>query len=395
MTLRSPILRALGLTTALAAMTACTKPDLDWDLRKGGVLNTADAAQGATANRPNADARGILSYPGYQVALAQRGDTVASVASRVGLDANELAGYNALKPDTALRAGEVLALPRRVSEASGTVAGPGAITGGAIQTQGIDVTTIASGAIDRAAGGAAPVAAKPVAKSAGAEPVRHKVERGETAFTIARSYNVSARALADWNGLGPDMDVREGQFLMIPVTLPGQSAQAASGVTSPGQGTPTPVPPSAAKPLPDVNEPPAATAKAAGTPVSPDLGDTRTAASAAQFAMPVDGKIIRGYVKKKNDGIDIAAAAGTAVRAAADGTVAAITKDTDQVPILVIKHAGGLLTVYAGIDAIAVAKGATVKRGQTIAKIRAADPAFLHFEVRKGFDSVDPAPYLQ
>ena len=64
-------------------------------------------------------------------------------------------------------------------------------------------------------------------------------------------------------------------------------------------------------------------------------------------------------------------------------------------PILVVRHAGNLLTVYANIDAIAVKKGDKVKRGQAIAKVRASDPAFLHFEVRQGFDSVDPMPYLQ
>ena len=132
------------------------------------------------------------------------------------------------------------------------------------------------------------------------------------------------------------------------------------------------------------------------TPPAPDLGAQKTAASGtARLAMPVSGKIIRGYAKKKNEGIDIAASAGTSVKAAGDGTVAAITKDTDQVPILVIRHEGNLLTVYANIDGIAVAKGDRVKRGQAIAKVRSADPAFLHFEVRQGFDSVDPVPYLQ
>ncbi len=111
--------------------------------------------------------------------------------------------------------------------------------------------------------------------------------------------------------------------------------------------------------------------------------------------MPVSGKIIRGYQKKKNEGIEIAAAAGTAVAAAGDGTVAAITKDTEGVPILVVRHAGNLLTVYANIDAITVKKGDKVSRGQPIAEVRASDPAFLHFEVRQGFDSVDPMPYLQ
>jgi len=110
--------------------------------------------------------------------------------------------------------------------------------------------------------------------------------------------------------------------------------------------------------------------------------------------MPVQGSIIRGYQKGKNDGIDISARAGSPVKAAADGTVAAITRDTEQVPILVVRHPDNMLSVYANIDGIAVEKGASVKRGQTLAQVRAGNPAFLHFEIRKGFESVDPMPYL-
>ncbi|MGL6210384.1 MAG: peptidoglycan DD-metalloendopeptidase family protein, partial [Paracoccaceae bacterium] len=57
--------------------------------------------------------------------------------------------------------------------------------------------------------------------------------------------------------------------------------------------------------------------------------------------------------------------------------------------------ADNLLTVYAGVDGVSVAKGASVKRGQQIAAVRTGDPAFLHFEVRKGVESADPMPYLQ
>ena len=63
--------------------------------------------------------------------------------------------------------------------------------------------------------------------------------------------------------------------------------------------------------------------------------------------------------------------------------------------LLVLRHEGNLLTVYANIDGITVSKGDRVKRGQAIAKVRAGDKPFLHFEVRQGFDSVDPMPYLQ
>jgi murein DD-endopeptidase MepM/ murein hydrolase activator NlpD len=397
------MLRFVLMGTSLATLAACVGGQaFDGDFRrygKGG-FSTADAALNVTTNRPQPDGRGIISYPGYQVAVARQGDTVESIAARVGLSSAELASYNALPGGTTLRQGEVLALPRRVAE--GAAGAPLAGTGTALPptsgSSGIDVTTIASGAIDRAEAGnpatakpaplvSAPVATKP---ASGAQPARHKVERGETAYSIARLYNVNVRALADWNGLGNDLSVREGQILLIPVST-GKMTQPdpVDTVTQPGEGSPTPLPPSSKEALPA--EKPAKASDPVKTPPAPNLGATVS----AKLSMPVQGKIIRGYQKKKNDGIDISAAAGTTVAAAGDGTVAAITKDTDQVPILVVRHAGNLLTVYANIEGIAVKKGDKVKRGQALAKVRGSNPPFVHFEVRQGFDSVDPMPYLQ
>lgn len=388
-------LPALGLTAVLL-LSACGKSPLDWDLRGGaGALDTSDAALRATGPRPAADGRGVINYPNSQVAVAQRGDTVASLAARVGVPAAELARYNALKPEDSLRAGETLALPQGVTAAPGT----GAIIG---QTPSpaapgaVDVSTIATTALDRVDNAAPAAAAKPAKAASGAEPTRHRVARGETAFSIARSYGVSAKALADWNGLGADLAVREGQMLTIPTatgTAPKPEVETDT-TTEPGAGSPTPTPPSAKKPLPDEKVAPAAE-KAKETPKEADLGSQRTKATASSFAMPVGGKIIRSYAKGKNDGIDIAAAAGSTVKAAADGSVAAVTKDTTGTPIIVLRHADGMLTVYAGVDGLKVKKGDKVTRGQAIAAIRAGDPAFLHFEVRKGVDSVDPVPFLQ
>jgi LysM repeat protein len=392
--------RATLAGVSLLAVAACsTSGPFDGDLRgygQGG-FSTSDAVRSATAARPVPDQRGVISYPGYQVAVARQGDTPTSVAARVGLDAQELAAYNALQPNAVLRAGEVLALPRRVSE-TGVAGAPGSV----------DVAAVAGGAISRATtttpatgpasgpttGGisatpiATPAPAPTGAGSPGEEPIRHKVQRGETAYSIARLYNVNVKALADWNGLGKDLAVREGQTLLIPVGAKG-GVVLTDNDSAPGEGSQTPTPPSASDPLPENDTEPAA--KPVEPPPAPDLGAT----TSAKLAMPVQGSIIRGYEKKKNDGIDIAASAGTAVGAAADGTVAAITKDTQGVPILVIRHSGNLLTVYANIDAIAVNKGDKVTRGQKVATVRKSDPAFLHFEVRQGFDSVDPMPFLQ
>lgn len=412
MTTAFPGLRAIGLTTALVALSACQggggnlMSDLDWDFRGGSnTLDTTEAARQATAAPPRPDANGVISYPGYQVAVARRGDSVGSVAARVGLNPAELASYNALQPNATLREGEILALPRRVGSSGGTALAGAPITGGnvasaPIATGGaVSVTSIATTALDRvdsSAATATPAAQpKPNDSALGAmAPTRHQVKRGETAFSIARMYNVSARALADWNGLGPDLAVREGQYLMIPTPSGAPPAKPVEVVTAPGAGSPTPEPPSAAKPLP-ANDTKTAAEAEESKPASPDLGEQRTAASASQFAMPVAGSIISGFNPPKNNGIDISAPAGTPVMAAAAGTVAAITQDTSQTPIIVIRHEGGINTIYAGVASTTVKKGDKVAKGQTIASVRSGSPSFLHFEIRRGAAVTDPMPFLK
>ncbi len=383
--------RAVLLCASLLILAGCTEP-LDLDFRRPTFgADTSGAVRDVVEDRPDPDNRGVISYPNFQVAVARRGDTIADVAVRVGMDADELARYNGIGRDAVLRRGEVIALPRRVAEPSPATGADG--FGPIRPAETIEITSLAGAAIDRAdaVNPPAPFESKPAPSQTGTEPIRHKVERGETAYSISRLYGVSVRALADWNGLGPDLTVREGQFLLVPVATPVARASAEADTPAPGAGSPTPTPPSASRPLPEETE----IAAAAAAPPSPDMSAERTEASgSARLLLPVSGKIIRPYEKRKNDGIDIAASAGTPVKAAGDGTVAAITRDTDQVPILVLRHPGNLLTVYANIDDVAFEKGAKVKRGQTIAKVREGNPSFLHFEVREGLESVDPVIYV-
>ena len=401
---------------ACLTLAACGDQPLDFDLRGiGGGFSTANAAQAPLAARPMPDDRGVISYPNYQVAVARRGDTLTDVANRVGLNPETLAKFNGIDPTISLRKDEIVALPTRVAEPSPAT---GAATTGPIKP--VDISTVAGRAIERAPAtpgvqttalaptptAVAPAPAKPPAQT-GNEPIRHKVERGETAFTVARLYSVPVEDLATWNGLGADFAIRAGQFLLIPVpsqnppkAAPAQSAAATT--TLPGEGTRTPTPPSAAKPLPAEKIAPAVAAPvqtAAATPAAPpkpvaDVGKTTKPAATGRLVRPVNGTIIREYAKGKNEGINIKAAPGTPVKAADTGTVAAITKSADGVPIVVVRHADNLLTVYANVTDVGVKKGDTVSRGQNIAKLRSGDDSFVHFEVRKGFDSVDPNPFL-
>ena len=252
--------------TALLALTACGNFDLDMRSANQRVFNCrcrAPAKRGPSKRRMRAGSLPTritkLSSRAGAIRCKNRGRASGPEPGRIG------APQYALTPDTtALRAGEILALPRKLDE-----------------TSGIAVTTLAETAIDRADGGAeAPAPATP---TDGPQPTRHRVERGETAFQIARLYNVSPRALADWNGLSPEMEVREGQVLMIPVAAQLDREPAVEPVTQPGSGSPTPPPPSASTPMPE----PAAPAEIAeqeaqdARPPSPQLAEERTGKAAA------------------------------------------------------------------------------------------------------------------
>jgi murein DD-endopeptidase MepM/ murein hydrolase activator NlpD len=385
--------------SSLTLLSGCSQ-GFDYDLRgvSGGFTTGEAIGEASTADLPKPDNRGVISYPNYQVAVADRGDTIQSVAERLGLDAPVLARFNGIDETAPLRQGEIIALPGRVAEPSPAT---GAVGTGPIMPGSVDIGTLAGGAIDRsenASSSGVRVAALPPANAAsarpqtGEEPIRHKVERGETAYTISRLYNVPVKSLAEWNGLGSDFAIREGQYLLIPVAQRPAPTASAEVVPKPGTGSPTPTPPSAVKPLPE----PTATATVVETPPPPiDVGERSVPSDDARMLFPVTGTIIREYSKGRNDGINIKANAGTAVQAADAGTVAAITKSADGVPIIVIRHEPELLTVYANVTDVSVEKGSKVTRGQEIAQLRDGNDAFVHFEVRKGFDSVDPMPYLR
>lgn len=355
---------ATGASICLLAVAACGRFDGDFRGLSGGV-DTSDAALQSTAARPQPDARGLISYPSYQVAIARRGDTVSDVASRIGVAPGALASHNGIRDGVPLREGETLVLP------AGAVIGTG--------PGGVDIASVAGAAIERADGSATPGTP---------EPQQHKVAPGETAFSIARTYGVTPRALADWNGLGADFEVREGQILLIPVVIEAAASEPEVVATAlPGTGSVAPEPPSAAEPLP------VAEAPEEPAPV-PDPPAVAEAPPEGQLLMPVSGSIIRVFDKDKNNGIDISAAAGSDVRAAEAGTVAAISRDTNGILAVVVRHPDDLLTVYFGVEEESVAKGDNVARGQTIGKVREGNPSFLHFEVRRGFEPLDPEPFL-
>jgi len=135
-------------------------------------------------------------------------------------------------------------------------------------------------------------------------------------------------------------------------------------------------------------------------------GDWTTLADAPSL-WPIEGRVASSFGEREDpingegafhSGIDIDAAYGTPVHAAADGQVSAATMGAGYGRQVVLDHGHDVLTVYGHLSAIAVIPGQHVIRGQVIGYVgqsgRATGP-HLHYEVRVHSVPVNPHKYLR
>ena len=88
---------------------------------------------------------------------------------------------------------------------------------------------------------------------------------------------------------------------------------------------------------------------------------------------------------------------GTAIKAAAGGTVIYAGVLGGYGNLTVIDHGNGLATAYGHQSSIGVANGASVAQGQVIGYVGCTGYCFgahLHFEVRVNGEPVNPLGYL-
>jgi murein DD-endopeptidase MepM/ murein hydrolase activator NlpD len=103
-------------------------------------------------------------------------------------------------------------------------------------------------------------------------------------------------------------------------------------------------------------------------------------------------------VYKLHAGVDIGASSGTAIYAAADGTVVLAQDYGSYGNCVMINHGNGYTTLYAHMSSIAVSDGQTVTQGQTIGYVGATGDVtgpHLHFEVRASASggTIDPETF--
>jgi murein DD-endopeptidase MepM/ murein hydrolase activator NlpD len=104
-------------------------------------------------------------------------------------------------------------------------------------------------------------------------------------------------------------------------------------------------------------------------------------------------RVFNGQPRSPHSGADYTAAAGTPVRAAADGRVVLAEDQFFAGRAVFLDHGDGLISMYFHLSSILVAEGAQVKGGQPIGRVgatgRASGP-HLHFALRWRGARVDP-----
>lgn len=180
----------------------------------------------------------------------------------------------------------------------------------------------------------------------------HRVRPGETLWDIARMYRVDVGTIAARNGLADSNSILAGQQLFVPLDASGAAMSFR---------------------------------RAAAWPLAWPL----VGAVTSPFGMR-DGK--------PHEGIDIAAEAGTPIRAAAPGRVVFAGPRGTYGLAVIIDHGNGTRTLYAHCSRILVSEGDSVGTSTIIAlagNTGRSNGPHLHLEVLKNGVPMDPALFLE
>lgn len=197
--------------------------------------------------------------------------------------------------------------------------------------------------------------------------ISHKVQRGETVYSVAKKYNANTQAIVDWpfNTFVNDEEftLAVGQVLIVPDgVMPKQTPWSPTYIAQ----------------------------------KTPDAG---TVTASGVFVWPASGTISQGY-RWYHPGIDIANKDAPATLAADAGTVvlAGWPDGRGYGNRVMIDHGNGFTTLYAHLSKIYVTAGQTVNRGDSIGVMGCTGRCtgtHLHFEIREGGGLVNPLNYLK
>lgn len=214
--------------------------------------------------------------------------------------------------------------------------------------------------------------------------VNHKVEKGDSLYSIGFYYGQDYRDVAQWNDIVPPYTVHVGQWLrVVPPEKHWRDANENHKTRGEIDSKPSLAYP---QPKPKVR-----------VAVKEDFTDRQRKISV--WSWPATGTLLhpnKRFSERKN-GIKIKGKRGQPVRATAAGKV---VYSGDALigygKLLIIKHDKIYLSAYAHNDVMLVKDGDIVKQGQQIAKMGLTPDQriLLHFEIRKNGQPIDPLRLL-
>ena len=184
----------------------------------------------------------------------------------------------------------------------------------------------------------------------------------DTLASVAAAHHVDPQEIVATNQL-TDPTLVIGQVLILPGAR--------------GAAIPTPKP----TPTTNVASISSVASSGSGTPTVRPVTDY----SGGKFAWPVPGGYISQYFHYGHPALDIAAAWGSPIDAAADGVVTfAGWRNNGGGYQIWISHGSGLYTTYNHLSSISTSAGASVSRGEVIGRVGATGDAtgpHCHFEI--------------
>lgn len=334
---------------------------------------------------------GTMTTRGTMEITVVRGDTLYSLAQKYKTDSDEIARLNNLSAPFALHVGQKLRVPYTDEQVIGTPI--------VVPPRGVATQKATAGAKTETR-----VKLKTIT-----------VAPNDTLYSLSRKYSVPVNDLAVMNNLAAPFNLSVGQKLKVPnldtvpvaprVSIASSVANTTGGASAPVKGD--------AKASKNANvEKTVGKSKTGAKVAAPKqkISSDPTkklpkinARSSSKFSWPVRGKILSHYGAKSgglfNDGINIAAARGTAVGAAENGVVAYAGNEVKGMGnLIIIQHSDGWMTVYAHMDSMTVRRGTRVSVGQKIGTVGATgkvEKPQLHFEIRKGTKAYNPSSYLK
>ena len=224
-------------------------------------------------------------------------------------------------------------------------------------------------------GGLVPVYETGERKSARSTQSVHRVNAGETLYSIAWRYGYDYRELAKWNNIKPPYTIFIDQKLRL----------KKSKFTAKTSGKP-------------------AATKTKSRPAKPKIAKKTqprksTGASVVKWYWPLEGELVSKFSLKGdvNKGLDIAGRNGQSVASAAAGTVVYAGGGLRGYgKLVIVKHSDHYLSAYGNNSAILVKEGDEVRHGKIIAKLgsNGIEKGVLHFEIRRDGKPEDPLKYL-